>query len=380
MREQPAHPRHIVLIGAGHAHLHVLRAFEKRPREAIKLTLVTREKDIFYTGMLPGILTGEYRASQARIDTRILAERADADHRIGEVIGLDVGRKILRCRDGSSLSFDILSMDLGAMPNIASVDGAACFAVPVKPIDRFIDHFDTMIPRFLSNPEPIAVVGAGAAGVELMFAIHRRLTRMAGKLAKQAPPNTFHLITQSAEILSESPRRLRESVRRKAAARAIRIHVNARVIRIEQNLVCLASGEKIEVGAIYWATEGAAPPWLRATDLILSRDGFIRVDRTLRAVGQREIFAAGDVASFDPPLPKSGVFAVRAGPLLATNIRALAIGRPLRPFRPPASALYLLSSADGQAHGAKFGFSFSGRPAWWLKAYLDRTFVRRFQP
>ncbi len=377
MREPSAHPRHIVLIGAGHAHLHVLRAFEKGLPPGTKLTLVTREKDVFYTAMLPGVLSGEYAASQAWIDTRMLAERAGADHRLGEVIGLDVARKIVRCRDGTSFGFDILSLDLGSMPNTASVDGAASFAVPVKPIDRFIGHFDTMIARFLSNPEPIAVVGAGAAGVELIFAMHRRLTGMAEKLGEKTRPNTFHLITQSAEILTEFPRRLRESVQHKAEARQIHIHLSARVVRVEPNLICLASGETFAAGAIYWATEGAAAPWLRDTGLILSADGFIRVDQMLRAVGRTDIFAAGDVASFDPPVAKSGVFAVRAGPVLATNIRALAIGDRLRPFRPQASALYLLSTADGQAYGAKFGFSFSGRLAWWLKAYLDWAFGRK---
>jgi len=169
-------------------------------------------------------------------------------------------------------------------------------------------------------------VRGGATGVELILAMQKRLTGSAAQFEEQTRQRSFHLITQSAEILTEFPHSLREAVLAKAIARKISIYVNAPVVRVEPNMLFLASGEIPQAGAIYWATEGALAPWLRDTGFLLSAGGFVCVDRMLRAVGRDDIFAVGDIASFDPPLPKSGVFAVRAGPALAANIRSLAAG------------------------------------------------------
>ena len=67
------------------------------------------------------------------------------------------------------------------------------------------------------------------------------------------------------------------------------------------------------------------------------------VDASLRATD--EVFAAGDMIAFRPgAIPRSGVYAVRAGPVLADNIRAALTGRPLRPYRPQADAMAIVST------------------------------------
>ena len=77
---------------------------------------------------------------------------------------------------------------------------------------------------------------------------------------------------------------------------------------------------------------------------------------TLRVVGHSDVFAAGDTIAFATrDLPKSGVYAVRAGPVLADNIRRTLTGRPLRPFRPQRRALYLVSTGERHALGTRNG-------------------------
>jgi selenide,water dikinase len=118
---------------------------------------------------------------------------------------------------------------------------------------------------------------------------------------------------------------------------------------------------------------------LRDTGLTLDPGGFISVDSHLRAVGHTDVFAAGDVASFMPrALPKSGVYAVRAGPVLADNIRRLLTGSELRPFRPQADAMYIVSTGDAYAVGTKWGIAFAGAGVWRLKDWIDRRFMDRF--
>ena len=97
------------------------------------------------------------------------------------------------------------------------------------------------------------------------------------------------------------------------------------------------------------------------------------------ATGCKEVFAAGDVISFPSrELPKSGVYAVRAGPVLADNLRRSLTGHSLRPFRPQREAMYLVSTGDGHAVGTRNGIVVSGAWVWRLKDRIDRRFMRKF--
>jgi selenide,water dikinase len=107
--------------------------------------------------------------------------------------------------------------------------------------------------------------------------------------------------------------------------------------------------------------------------------GFLRVDDTLRIAGHDNAFAAGDTIAFPGrDLPKSGVYAVRAGPVLADNLRRSLTGRPLRPFRPQRQALYLVTTGDRHALGARNGLTVEGDWVWRWKDWIDRRFMQRF--
>ena len=139
-------------------------------------------------------------------------------------------------------------------------------------------------------------------------------------------------------------------------------------------------GGSVPADAVLWATEARPAAWLAGAGLRLDAAGFIRVDEQLRATGRTEVFAAGDIASFGPsPMPKSGVYAVRAGPVLAHNIRATLTGAPLRAFRPQSQVLYLLATADGWAFGTRNGLTASGRWVRWWKDRIDRRFMALYK-
>ena len=120
-------------------------------------------------------------------------------------------------------------------------------------------------------------------------------------------------------------------------------------------------------------------PWLKQTGLALDERGFLAVDATLRARGCADVFAAGDTIAFQSrELPKSGVYAVRAGPVLADNIRRQLMGQPLRPFRPQRDAMYLVSTGEPYAVGTRNGLAFEGAWVWRWKDWIDRRFMRKF--
>jgi NADH dehydrogenase FAD-containing subunit len=111
----------------------------------------------------------------------------------------------------------------------------------------------------------------------------------------------------------------------------------------------------------------------------VDEQGFVATTATLQSVSHPEVFAAGDVASRnDRALPKSGVYAVRAGPALALNLRRRLAGGELMPWQPRERSLYLLSCGARRAIASWGELSAQGRWVWWWKDQIDRGFVGSF--
>ncbi len=360
----------VLLVGAGHAHVAVLRRFGMRPLPGVRLTLLTREVDTPYSGMLPGVVAGHYTFDDAHIDAGRLARFAGARLYPDEAVGIDLTARRVLCRDRSPVPFDLLSLDIGSRPNTGTVPGAAEHAIPVKPIDGFLARFEGVRARVQAGQSRhVLLVGGGAGGVELLLSVEHRLRQAAKDLR-------LTLVTGSAGILPGFPPGFRARFRAVLAKRGIAVQAGVRVAAVEPGAVVLADGARLAADEILWTTEAAPASWLAGTGLPLDAQGFLSVDAMLRATD--EVFAAGDMIAFRPgAIPRSGVYAVRAGPVLADNICAVLIGRPLRPYRPQANALAIVSTGRPHAVLTRNGVSFEGGWAWRLKDRIDRRWMAR---
>jgi selenide, water dikinase len=377
------HPvvKDVVLIGAGHAHVAVLRMFAMAPLQGVRFTLITREVHTPYSGMLPGLIAGHYQFDDAHIDTGPLARFAGARLYQDEAVGLDLANQRIICRSRPAVPYDLLSINIGSTPNTTQTPGASEHATPVKPIDGFIDRFRAMKERVIGRrgQARIAVVGAGAGGVELILSVAHRLRREVSEAGFDAADLRFVLVTDAPDILPSFPRAFSAAFRDVLAARAIAVVAGSAVTQVEAGRLVLDGGAPVAADEILWTTQARPAAWLAGTGLALDRHGFIEVETTLRAKARDDVFAAGDVIAFPSrELPKSGVYAVRAGPVLADNIRRSLTGQTLRPFRPQREAMYLVSTGDTYAIGTRNGVVFKGAWVWRWKDWIDRRFMRRF--
>ena len=189
----------------------------------------------------------------------------------------------------------------------------------------------------------------------------------------------FTLITRD-EILAGHNASVRRRFRNLLAARGITVMENSAVEAVDDGAVICASGERIGFDELIWVTEAGAASWLADTGLALDAGGFIKVDATLRSVGDPHVFAVGDVAAnLDHPRPKAGVFAVRQGPPLADNLRRALAGQPLVPFVPQRKFLSLISTGNRCAVASRGNLAAQGPLLWRLKDWIDRRWMLQYQ-
>jgi len=370
----------LVLVGGGHAHVAVLRRLAMRPVPGLRLTLIARDLHTPYSGMLPGYVAGHYGYDDCHIDLRPLAQFAGARLYHAEVDGLDLAGQTLRVPGRPPVTFDLLSINTGSRPCTLNVPGAAEHAIPVKPIDGFLVRWEALTRRCLASRGPfrIGVVGGGAGGVELALAVLYRLRRLLGEGGDDPGRVHLALLTQGPEILPSHSPGVRARFLRVLRERGVEVLTDHRVIEVAADALRAEGQESVPVDAVLWVTNASAPAWPGEAGLAVTDEGFVRVDDHLQSVSHPGVFAAGDLAALPDPRPKSGVFAVRQGPVLADNLRRAATGRGLRRYRPQRRFLGLISTGDRYAVASRGGWSLEGAWLWQAKDWIDRRFMRRF--
>ena len=370
----------IVLVGGGHAHVSVLRKFGMKPMPGVRLTLITRDIHTPYSGMLPGYVAGHYGWDDVHIDLGPLARFAGARLYHGEVEGLDLGERLVHVPGRPPVPYDLLSINTGSRPRTIEVPGALEFALPVKPIDRWLRDWEALQARVQASEGAfrILVVGGGAGGVELALSTQHRLRGLLREKGDDASRLDYALLTDGPSILPTHNAGVRRRFERVLGERGIAVYRNSKVISVEPDGVHVEGGAFEPADAVLWVTSAAAPQWPAKSGLAVDEEGFITVDASLRSVSHPEVFAAGDIASLPDPRPKSGVFAVRQGPVLTENLRRAAAGRALRAYRPQKHFLGLISTGDPYAVASRGNWSFEGKLLWNWKDWIDRRFMQRF--
>jgi selenide,water dikinase len=370
----------LVLVGGGHAHVHVLLSFAMRPMPGVRLTLITRDVETTYSGMLPGFIAGHYTREQCHIDLRPLARLAGARLVHDEAMGLDLAERRVICCNRPPVAYDVLSIDIGSSPLLSSIPGAAEHAMPVKPINRLAERWERIAERVLRSSGTIRflTVGGGAGGVEVTLAMRHRLRTLLQEQGRNPESVQFKVVTRSG-ILSGHNRSVQEKFRSVLQNRGVAVLENAVVQAVANGEAICAGGGRIGFDQLIWVTQAGAASWLATTGLQLDKHGFVAVDARLRS-SDKYVFAAGDIAAnIEYPRPKAGVFAVRQGPPLAANLRRALTDVEPRRFVPQHRFLSLISTGDKRAIASRGSWAAEGPCLWTLKDWIDRRWMRMYQ-
>ncbi len=386
--QTPTHPilRDLVLVGGGHSHVGVLKAFAMQPVQGLRITLVCTDAHTPYSGMLPGYVAGHYGFDEVHLDLVRLCVFAGARFVRAEVTGIDRVRRQVLLRDRPALDYDLLAINTGSTPQTGATPGAADHAVSVKPIASFNQRWLALLGAVQAGqgPRRIAVVGAGAGGVELLLAMQYRLRAERHALGLPGPEPVFSLFSATDTVLPTHNRRVQRRFADVLQARGVQVHTGVRVSQVSTQGVHIhpgsgAGGTWMDADAVFWVTQAGGGAWLQDTGLALNAARCVRVNDKLQSLTDPRIFASGDVAHFEArPLEKAGVFAVRMGMPLARNLRYALLGQPLRPYRPQRHWLALISTGDRYAVASRGALDFAGAWVWRWKDGIDRRFMQRF--
>lgn len=364
--------KHLVLVGGGHAHLTTLLHLRDFLDKSHQVTLVSRSAYHYYSGMGPGVLGGTYRPEQIRFHVRKMAEDRGASFVEGSVVRVNAPAKTLVLASGEEVRYDVVSLNVGSYVPVESLGEAAETVFPAKPIENLLQARSLILSLLHQGSPRLAVIGGGAAALELAGNLWRLVDREKAKAQIT--------VLGGRRFLGRLPEKVRRLALASLSSRKVEVIEGAYVNRVEGNTAVLSDGRTFFFDCAL-AALGVKPTRLfQASGLPTDEEGGLSVNQYLQSEVCSEIFGGGDCISFTPRrLDKVGVYAVRENPVLHHNLRAALEGGSLTPFVPQRSYLLIFNLGNGKGIFFRNRTIWQGRLAFRLKSFIDTRFMKRFQ-
>ncbi|MBP9884749.1 MAG: selenide, water dikinase SelD [Leptospiraceae bacterium] len=373
--------KNLVLVGGGQTHAPVLKKLGMNPHTDCKITLISTNSIVPYSGMLPGYIAGTYTKEECMIDLRHISKYAGAVFVQGNVVGLDLKNKLVILENRPPIPYDILSLNVGIVPDLESIVGKE-YVTPIKPAISFFYKWMDIIERIkngeFGNRFRVGILGAGAGGIEIAFTMHKRLKSI-------IPHPEIHIFQRRKEILTGLNDRSKKKVIKILKEKQIHLHLNEELSKIlkKENYYegKTIHGNLLNLDFIVGAVKAKTLDWIEESEFTKDESGFVLVNEFLQSISHPDVFAVGDIASMQKyPRPKAGVFAVRQSLPLYKNILHSLENTTLEKFRPQENYLTLLNTGDGKAIASRGYFSLgASKWIWNWKNWIDTSFMLKFQ-
>jgi NADH dehydrogenase len=382
----------IVILGGGFAGLYAALHLHKTlaHRAEVELTVISYENFILFTPMLHEVAVGDLHPGDITNPIRRLLRHARFVE--AEVQAIDLPARRVRCTSGISgftleFEFDHLLLALGSETNFFGLPGVSDWAITMKTLrDATIlrNRVLALLEEASLRTDPaerrqlltFVMAGGGFSGVETAGALNDFLREAVGFYPELKEELVRVAVVHGGEVLlPELGEKLGRYAERKLLQRKVEVLKGVRVVGYDGSTVSLANGQSIPAATLVW-TAGVKPSPAIAALPCRKERGRLAVNEFLAVPEYPGLWAAGDCAAvpnlktgkFHPPTAQHGL---REGQVVAKNIEAAILGKPLRPFT--FTTLGQLA-AIGHRHGVAlvFGMTFSGILAWmmWRTIYL----------
>ncbi|WP_457486730.1 NAD(P)/FAD-dependent oxidoreductase [Teichococcus aerofrigidensis] len=352
-------PHRILIVGGGAGGIHLATRLGRRlGREGrAEILLVDRDTAHIWKPLLHEVAAGTLDTGAEQIGFVAHARRHGFRYWPGAMEGLDRAAKRvrlapLRDRDGAEilgardLAYDTLVIAVGSQANDFGIPGVrehCAFIDSREQAEDFNEALRAAVLRCIAGPPDatldIAIVGAGATGVELSAEIATALDLAGGYgfpgLRRQL---RLTLIETAPRILGALPEKVAEAAREELERQGVTVLTGAEVVAVDDHGIRLKDGRSIPATLRVWAAGIKAPAFLNGLDgLESARSGQLVVRPTLQTTRDDAVFAMGDCAFLKPegaerPLPATAQVAQQQAEHLARALPDHLAGRPLTPF------------------------------------------------
>jgi NADH dehydrogenase len=387
MQCDPMHtkkPTRIVIIGGGFGGL---KAAESLARLPVQIILVDRKNHHTFQPLLYQVATAGLSPADIAAPIReILARRENIEVLLGEVLGFDLERRIVKLQE-FELGYDYLVVAAGASHAYFGHDEWEPLAPGLKTVEDALDIRRRVLLAFelaerhaaitgQHSPLSFVVVGGGPTGVELAGTLAEIARKSLAEDFRHIDPQKTHIVLLEAgsALLSAYPDDLRQSAKHQLESLGVEVRLNSAVTDVRSSEIRVGN-ETMNASVVLWAAGVAASPLGRALGSPVDRAGRVLVEADLSLPGHREVFVIGDLASLKhadgTQLPGVAPVAMQQGRWVAREIAADLAGNPRTPFHYVDKGR--LATIGRAAAVADFGkVHISGFLAWlsWLFVHI----------
>jgi NADH dehydrogenase len=361
---QAGEPR-IVIVGGGAGGLELATRLGDTlgRRGKAQVTLIDRNRTHLWKPKLHEIAAGSMDLGEHEVDYLAQAHWHHFRYRIGEMTGIDrtarevhvaavfddEGKQVIAER---KFRYDTLAIAIGSLSNDFGTPGVAEHALKLETPDhaaRFNRRLVNACIRAHAQPGPlaahqlrVAIIGAGATGVELAAELHRTTRQVIAYGLDRIDAERdlrIHVIEAAPRILPALPERLSTAATDLLTGLGVAVHTSSPVAQVVANGVRLADGREIPAELIVWAAGIKAPDVLKdIAGLETNRLNQLVVTSTLQTTRDPRIFAFGDCGACPWPekqavVPPRAQAAHQQASHLARQVPRLLAGKPLAPYR-----------------------------------------------
>lgn len=376
-----------LILGCGIGGIVAANALKKTMGSSMQVTVVDREPNHYFASSFPLVMIGERKPSKIARDLKTLEEKKiDVLH--SEVIKLDLPGHRVTTTQGV-LDYDYLIIALGVEYHQETVPGFHEFALnaydfkDVVKINQRLNSFTSGQIVFFISSLPYK---CPPAPYEIMFLLDQ-FFRQRGLRSKVK----LTIVTPDYSPEPLAPPKVGQSVRKMLKQKDIELITEAKVLKVEKNVLILDHGTKFPADLLL----GIAPHWtpevLRNTDLV-DNSGYVEVDLHTLETCYPGVYAIGDATAIRLPIigayaPKAGVFAHAQAVVVAKNI--ILLSRGLRPkFRYKGKGMCVMNTEFGRARYSTVHYYKKPQPyitllrpsklAYWAKVAFEKYWFERW--
>lgn len=358
--------RKLLLVGAGHAHLYILKKLKKENLPDVEVTLLSLCEYEYHTEMLYGYIVGRYSLEELRINAKEMAKEAGVNWTQGAAVSIDPERKVLLTEQGKVLEYDAVSFDVGSLTFGTGTTGVIEHAMLLKPNDRL-----SAVTEALQKALRPVVVGNNRIAVELAFALQAK--------RREKGQESVVLVSDGGLLEEEGPK-VSEEAEQMARKKGMALHLYDGVEAILKNKIVTAANRKISFDQLLWAA-GSRPHHMFASSLPTDAEGYLLVEDTLQVKKYPSVFGAGEGVTVNGSanIEKSLFSTIRQAPILWENLKGFFSNGEGELYKPKSSPMKFISVGEEQAILRYKNYVFSGKIPMKMKTRLEKGYLKSLQ-